>query len=411
MKRTLITNIKSLVQVEDTAREAVCGKDMAEVKTIENAYLLIEDDKIADFGTMDTLSENADMTIDARQRFVLPSFCDSHTHLVYAGSREIEYIDKIRGLSYEEIAKRGGGILNSAKRLQEASEDELFEDAMQRLEEIISYGTGAVEIKSGYGLTTEAELKMLRVIRRLKEASPLTIKANFLGAHGVPLEYRGRQGDFVNLVIDEMIPQVAKENLAEFIDVFCDTGFFTVEETARMLEAGTKHGLVPKIHANELDYSGGIEVGVKYGALSVDHLECVGEKEIATLKTSKTMPTILPGAAFFLNMPYSPARKMIEAGLPVAMASDFNPGSSPSGNMQMVLTFACVNYRLTPQEAINATTINSAYAMGISRTHGSIAKGKQANFYITKDIPTIEYIPYYYGTNKVERTFLNGKQV
>lgn len=411
MKRTLITNIKSLVQVEDTAREAVCGKDMAEVKTIENAYLLIEDDKIADFGTMDTLSENADLTIDAKQRFVLPSFCDSHTHLVYAGSREIEYIDKIRGLSYEEIAKRGGGILNSAKRLQEASEDELFEDAMQRLEEIISYGTGAVEIKSGYGLTTEAELKMLRVIRRLKEASPLTIKANFLGAHGVPLEYRGRQGDFVNLVIDEMIPQVAKENLAEFIDVFCDTGFFTVEETARMLEAGTKHGLVPKIHANELDYSGGIEVGVKYEALSVDHLECVGEKEIATLKTSKTMPTILPGAAFFLNMPYSPARKMIEAGLPVAMASDFNPGSSPSGNMQMVLTFACVNYRLTPQEAINATTINSAYAMGISRTHGSIAKGKQANFYITKDIPTIEYIPYYYGTNKVERTFLNGKQV
>lgn len=411
MKRTLITNIKSLVQVEDTAREAVCGKDMAEVKTIENAYLLIEDDKIANFGTMDTLSENAELTIDAKQRFVLPSFCDSHTHLVYAGSREIEYIDKIRGLSYEEIAKRGGGILNSAKRLQEASEDELFEDAMQRLEEIISYGTGAVEIKSGYGLTTEAELKMLRVIRRLKEASPLTIKANFLGAHGVPLEYRGRQGDFVNLVIDEMIPQVAKENLAEFIDVFCDTGFFTVEETARMLEAGTKHGLVPKIHANELDYSGGIEVGVKYGALSVDHLECVGEKEIATLKTSKTMPTILPGAAFFLNMPYSPARKMIEAGLPVAMASDFNPGSSPSGNMQMVLTFACVNYRLTPQEAINATTINSAYAMGISRTHGSIAKGKQANFYITKDIPTIEYIPYYYGTNKVERTFLNGKQV
>ena len=411
MKRTLITNIKSLVQVEDTAREAVCGKDMAEVKTIENAYLLIEDDKIANFGTMDTLSENADLTIDAKQRFVLPSFCDSHTHLVYAGSREIEYIDKIRGLSYEEIAKRGGGILNSAKRLQEASEDELFEDAMQRLEEIISYGTGAVEIKSGYGLTTEAELKMLRVIRRLKEASPLTIKANLLGAHGVPLEYRGRQGDFVNLVIDEMIPQVAKENLAEFIDVFCDTGFFTVEETARMLEAGTKHGLVPKIHANELDYSGGIEVGVKYGALSVDHLECVGEKEIATLKTSKTMPTILPGAAFFLNMPYSPARKMIEAGLPVAMASDFNPGSSPSGNMQMVLTFACVNYRLTPQEAINATTINSAYAMGISRTHGSIAKGKQANFYITKDIPTIEYIPYYYGTNKVERTFLNGKQV
>ncbi|MEE0917418.1 MAG: imidazolonepropionase [Bacteroidales bacterium] len=409
--RTLVKNIKSLVQVEESARKAVCGEAMAEVACIDNAFLIVEDDKIADFGKMEDLKEtNADKIVDANNRFVLPSFCDSHTHLVYAGSREIEYIDKIRGLSYEEIAKRGGGILNSAKRLQEASEDQLFEDAMKRLEEIASMGTGAVEIKSGYGLTTEAELKMLRVIRRLKEASPLTIRANFLGAHGVPMEYRGNQGAFVDLVINEMIPLVAEEKLADFIDVFCDTGFFTVEETDRMLEAGVRHGMIPKIHANELDYSGGIEVGVKYGALSVDHLECVGEKEIAALKASETMPTILPGAAFFLNMPYSPARKMIEAGLPVAMASDFNPGSSPSGNMQMVMTFACVNYRLTPQEALNATTINSAYAMGLSKTHGSIARGKQANFYITKDIPTIEYIPYYYGTNKVERTFLNGKE-
>ena len=409
--RTLVTNIKSLIQVEENPCEAVCGAAMAEVKSLDNAYLIVEDDKIADFGKMEDLKEtSADKIVDAKQRFVLPSFCDSHTHLVYAGSREIEYIDKIRGLSYEEIAKRGGGILNSAKRLQEASEDQLFEDAMKRLEEIASMGTGAVEIKSGYGLTTEAELKMLRVIRRLKEASPLTIRANFLGAHGVPMEYRGNQGAFVDLVINEMIPLVAEEKLADFIDVFCDTGFFTVEETDRMLEAGVRHGMIPKIHANELDYSGGIEVGVKYGALSVDHLECVGEKEIAALKASETMPTILPGAAFFLNMPYSPARKMIEAGLPVAMASDFNPGSSPSGNMQMVMTFACVNYRLTPQEALNATTINSAYAMGLSKTHGSIARGKQANFYITKDIPTIEYIPYYYGTNKVERTFLNGKE-
>ena len=384
---------------------------MSSINCIDNAYLIIEDDKIADFGTMSQLQDtNADKIIDAKNRFVLPSFCDSHTHLVYSGSREIEYIDKIKGLSYEEIAKRGGGILNSAKRLQQASEEELYEDAMQRLEEIKSYGTGAVEIKSGYGLTTEAELKMLRVIRKLKENSPLTIKANFLGAHGVPMEYRGKQDKFVDLVIDEMIPRVVEEGLADFIDVFCDTGFFTVEETDRMLFAGVKNGLIPKIHANELDYSGGIQVGVKYNALSVDHLECVGEAEIQCLKASQTMPTILPGAAFFLNMPYSPARTMINAGLPVAMASDFNPGSSPSGNMQMVLTFACVNYKLTPQEALNATTINSAYAMGISETHGSIARGKQANFYITKDIPTIEYIPYYYGTNKVERVFLNGKE-
>ena len=409
--RTLITNIKSLVQVEENKRIAVCGEDMANLNCIDNAYLIVEDDKIIDFGQMSELKEtNAEKIIDANNRFVLPSFCDSHTHLVYAGSREIEYIDKIKGLSYEEIAKRGGGILNSAKRLQETSEDKLYEDAMQRLDEIKSYGTGAVEIKSGYGLTTEAELKMLRVIRRLKENSPLTIKANFLGAHGVPMEYRGRQGEFVDLVINEMIPLVVKENLADFIDVFCDTGFFTVEETDRMLFAGMQHGLVPKIHANELDYSGGIQVGVKYNALSVDHLECVGDEEIACLKASQTMPTILPGAAFFLNMPYSPARKMIQAGLPIAMASDFNPGSSPSGNMQMVLTFACVNYKLTPQEAINATTLNSAYAMGISETHGSIARGKKANFYITKDIPTIEYIPYYYGTNKVDRVFLNGKE-
>jgi imidazolonepropionase len=409
--RTLITNIKSLVQVEQTPRIAVCGQDMSSINCIDNAYLIIEDDKIADFGTMSQLQDtNADKIIDAKNRFVLPSFCDSHTHLVYSGSREIEYIDKIKGLSYEEIAKRGGGILNSAKRLQQASEEELYEDAMQRLEEIKSYGTGAVEIKSGYGLTTEAELKMLRVIKKLKENSPLTIKANFLGAHGVPMEYRGKQGEFVDLVINEMIPRVVEEGLADFIDVFCDTGFFTVEETDRMLFAGVKNGLIPKIHANELDYSGGIQVGVKYNALSVDHLECVGEAEIQCLKASQTMPTILPGAAFFLNMPYSPARTMINAGLPVAMASDFNPGSSPSGNMQMVLTFACVNYKLTPQEALNATTINSAYAMGISETHGSIARGKQANFYITKDIPTIEYIPYYYGTNKVERVFLNGKE-
>lgn len=409
--RTLVKNIKSLVQTEDKKRIAVCGEDMSKLNCIDNAYLIVEGDTIFDFGRMEDLKEeNADTIVDAHERFVFPSFCDSHTHLVYAGSREIEYMDKIRGLSYEEIAERGGGILNSAKRLQQASEEELYQDAMQRLEEIISYGTGAVEIKSGYGLTTAAEIKMLRVIRRLKENSPLTIKANFLGAHGVPLEYRGRQSEFVDLVINEMIPLVAQENLAEFIDVFCDKGFFTVEETDRMLFAGMKYGLVPKIHANELDYSGGVQVGVKYNALSVDHLEYVGKDEIRCLKASQTMPTILPGAAFFLNMPYSPAREMIAAGLPVAMASDFNPGSSPSGNMQLILTFACVNYKLTPQEAVNATTLNSAYAMGLSETHGSIARGKKANFFITKPIPTIEYMPYYYGANKVEQVFLNGRK-
>lgn len=409
--RTLVKNIKSLVQTEDKKRIAVCGEDMSKLNCIDNAYLIVEGDTIFDFGRMEDLKEeNADTIVDAHERFVFPSFCDSHTHLVYAGSREIEYMDKIRGLSYEEIAERGGGILNSAKRLQQASEEELYQDAMQRLVEIISYGTGAVEIKSGYGLTTAAEIKMLRVIRRLKENSPLTIKATFLGAHGVPLEYRGRQSEFVDLVINEMIPLVAQENLAEFIDVFCDKGFFTVEETDRMLFAGMKYGLVPKIHANELNYSGGVQVGVKYNALSVDHLEYVGKDEIRCLKASQTMPTILPGAAFFLNMPYSPAREMIAAGLPVAMASDFNPGSSPSGNMQLILTFACVNYKLTPQEAVNATTLNSAYAMGLSETHGSIAKGKKANFFITKPIPTIEYMPYYYGANKVEQVFLNGRK-
>lgn len=376
--KTVIKNIKSLVQVEDKARKFVRGKEMSEVKTIDNAFLLIEDDKIADFGTMDNCP-NADKEVDAKDRMVLPTFCDSHTHLVYAGSREIEYIDKIKGLSYEEIAQRGGGIINSALRLQQTSEEELYEDAMQRLNTIIKYGTGAVEIKSGYGFTTEAELKMLRVIRKLKENSPLTIKANFLGAHGVPLEYKNNVDAFVDKIVEEMIPKVADEGLADFIDVFCDRGFFTVEQTDRMLNEGVKRGLKPKIHANELGASGGIQVGVKYNALSVDHLEYTGEEEIQCLLNSNTMPTILPGAAFFLNMPYAPARKMIEAGLPIAMASDFNPGSSPSGNMQLVLTFACVNYRLLPQEAINATTINTAYAMDVVDSLGSICKGKKAN--------------------------------
>ena len=408
--RTLIANIKELVQVEETPRLKVCGKDMAQMQTIKDAYLIVEDDRIADFGYMKDLKEQTfDHTVNAEGRMVFPSFCDSHTHLVYAGSREIEYIDKIRGLSYEEIAKRGGGILNSAKRVQEASEQELFDDAMQRLQQMIGFGSGAVEVKSGYGMTVEAEMKMLRVIRRLKEESPLTIKSTLLGAHGIPMEYRGRQEAFVDLVVNEMIPQAAAEGLADFVDVFCDEGFFTVTDTERMLEAGAKYGLRAKIHANELACSGGIQVAVKYDALSCDHLEYTGDAEIECLKNSNTMPTVLPGAAFFLNMRHAPVRQMMDAGLPVAMASDCNPGSSPSTNMQLILSMACVNYRMVPEEAFNATTINSAYAMGLSQSHGSIARGKRANFYITKPIPTYEYMPYAYGENKVEVTFLGGK--
>lgn len=407
--KTLIKNIKELIQVERNPKLRVCGKDMASIETIKNAYLIVEDDKIAEFGEMSELKEQTfDKEVDASGRMVFPSFCDSHTHMVYAGSREIEYIDKIRGLSYDEIAKRGGGILNSAKRVQEASEEQLYEDAMQRLEMMMRLGTGAVEIKSGYGMTTEAELKMLRVIRRLKENSPLTIKSTLLGAHGIPMEYRGRQEKFVDLVIDEMIPQAAKENLADFIDVFCDEGFFTCEDTERMLEAGAKFGMRPKIHANEMACSGGIQVAVKYNALSCDHLEYTGDEEIKCLLGSETMPTVLPGAAFFLNMVHAPVRKMMDAGLPVAIASDYNPGSSPSPNMQLILSMACVNYRMLPEEAINATTINTAYAMGVSKELGSIAVGKRANFYITKPISTYEYMPYAYGENKVERVFING---
>ncbi len=415
--KTLITNIKKLVQVGSSPRKWVAGEEMSVLPCLSDAYLLIEGDRIAGFGEMDRLDrsklEETDFLqeIDASGRLVLPSFCDSHTHLVYAGSREIEYIDKIRGFSYEEIARRGGGILNSARRMRQASEEELYEDAYVRIEEIASLGTGAVEIKSGYGLDTESELKMLRIIRRLKETTPLLIKATFLGAHAVPEEYKGRQTEYVDLIINEMIPAVAAEDLADYIDVFCDKGFFTIEDTDRMLNAGMKYGLRPKIHANELDFSGGVQVGVKYNALSVDHLEYIGEKEIQCLLGSDTMPTVLPGAAFFLNMPCSPVREMIRAGLPVALASDYNPGSSPSGNMKLVMSLGCVNYKMLREEVINATTLNSAYAMGVEEEVGSITVGKLANFYITKPIPGIEFLPYAYGSNLVDQVFLRGKQL
>ncbi len=412
----LIVNIKTLAGLDDGMQLLKAGSRMSDFERINDAWLLTEGSRIAGFGAMEQLdkelySHPGIKVIDARGRMVFPSFCDSHTHLVYAGSREIEYVDKIRGLSYEEIARRGGGILNSARRLHDTSEEELVQQALERLNEIIAFGTGAVEIKSGYGLNTEDELKMLRVIQQLKKLSPLTIKSTFLGAHAVPAEYKGRQDEYVDLIINEMIPQVAAANLADFIDVFCDRGFFTVEQTERILMAGIKYGMKPKIHANELDYSGGIQVGVKYDSLSVDHLEFTGDEEIEALLGSETMPTLLPGAAFFLNMVHAPARKMIEAGLPLALASDFNPGSSPSGNMQLILSMGSIMFRMTPEESFNACTINGAYAMGISEQYGSIARDKMANFYITKPIPTIEFMPYSYGSNKVETVVLNGKVV
>ncbi|MFH0896343.1 MAG: imidazolonepropionase [Bacteroidota bacterium] len=407
----LIKNIKELVNTEKNPVPFRSGKAMQEMKTIKDAYLFIHEDRIVSFGKMKDLTPQPGKgvnIIDAKGKMVFPSFCDSHTHLVYAGSREIEYVDKIKGLSYEEIAKRGGGILNSAKRLHAASEEQLIAEALPRLHEIMMLGTGAVEIKSGYGLNTKDEIKMLRVIKKLKTLSPLTIKATFLGAHAVPAEYKGKQKDYVELIINEMIPQVAAEELADYIDVFCDRGFFSMEETERMLMAGMKYGLRPKIHANELDYSGGIQAGVKYGALSVDHLEYTGEKEIKCLLGSETMPTLLPGAAFFLGMIYAPARKMIDAGLPVALASDFNPGSAPSGNMQLILSMGCIKYKMLPEEAINAVTLNTAYAMGVSDELGTIAVGKKANVFVTKSIPSVEFMPYSFGSNKVETVILNG---
>jgi imidazolonepropionase len=414
----LITNIGCLVQTEDIPQSMVSGKKMSLLNTISDAYLIIKDEIFTDFGSMVDLDRNIIKSeknnfniVDAARKFVFPSFCDSHTHLVYAGSRENEFTDKIRGLSYEEIARRGGGILNSAKKLHETSEDELFDQSMIRVNEIISLGTGAVEIKSGYGLTLENEIKMLRVIRRIKENTPLEVKATFLGAHAIPFEFKNNHEKYVDIVINEMIPVVASEELADFIDVFCDRGFFSVEDTERVLMAGIKHGFIPKLHANELDYSGGVQVGVKYDALSVDHLEFTGDAEIEALLGSETMPTLLPGSAFFLGLPYPPARKMINAGLPVALASDYNPGSSPSGNMKLIMSLGCIKLRMLPEEVINAVTINSAYAMGLSETHGSIARGKVANVFITKNIPSYDFMPYAFGSDLIDTVILKGKLI
>ena len=414
----LITNIKALIQVEDDPKPRICGKNMSILNTISDAYLLIQDGNITCYGKMKDIpgyfpvaSGSDTQIIDAAGKFLFPSFCDSHTHLVYAGSREAEFTDKIRGLSYEEIAKRGGGILNSAKILHDTSEDELFIQSMIRINEIISQGTGAVEIKSGYGLNLADELKMLRVIRRIRETSPVEVRATFLGAHTVPDDYRHNKRNYVDLIINEMIPVVSSEGLADYIDVFCDRGFFTAVDTERILMAGLKYGLVPKIHANELDFSGGVQTGVKYNALSVDHLERTGDAEIETLKGSETMPTLLPGSAFFLGLPDPPARRMIDAGLGLALASDYNPGSSPSGNMKLIMSLACIKLKMMPEEVINAVTINSAYAMGLSETHGSIAKGKIANVFITKKIPSYEFMPYAFGSDLIETVILKGKVI
>ena len=467
--KTIIYNIGTLAGILPSDVRRLEGAQMNHVECIEDAYLVIEDGIITEYGEMSdsvilngtkdpvilngtkwseeslgersfadaqddkngaqedkngaqeekngtqeekngTQDENIEY-IDAKGGLVMPAFCDSHTHIVYAGCRDGEFRDKIAGLSYEEIAARGGGILNSADLLHETSEDELYRQAMERVEEIMAMGTGAVEIKSGYGLTVEDELKMLRVIKRIKETAPITVKANFLGAHAVGRAYRGRQSEYVDLVCEEMLPKVAEEGLADFVDVFCDTGFFTVEETARILEKAAKYGIRPKIHANELEVSGGVQVGVKYNALSVDHLEKTTEAEIESLRGSETMPTMLPGCSFFLGIPFGNAKGYIEAGLPVALASDYNPGSSPSGNMRFVMALGCIRMRLTPEQSFNACTINSAYAMGVSCELGSITLGKKANLIITKPVPSLAFIPYSHQTPVIEQVILNGTRI
>ena len=410
--RLLVKNIGTIVGIDTARRERIAGADMDSMQSVDNAWLTAEDGVITAFGSMDCCPEAEGFDVlDAGGGVLFPSYCDSHTHIVYAGSREQEFVDKIHGLTYEQIAARGGGILNSAERLHNTTEDELYHQAMQRIEEIIAMGTGAVEIKSGYGLTTEDEMKMLRVIARIKQSSPLAVKATFLGAHAVPKEYKGRQQEYVDLVCEQMIPAVAAEGLAEAVDVFCDRGFFTVEQTRRIVECGAKYGMRAKIHANELDFSGGVELGVEMGALSVDHLECSGDDQIAALKGSQTMPTLLPGAAFFLGMSYPPARKMVDEGLAVALASDYNPGSSPSGNMRFVTSLASIRMRLTPTEALWAATLNGAAAMGLSDNYGSITVGKVANFFITKPLSSFEFFTYAYNTPLIERIVLSGNVV
>jgi len=407
---TLITNIQELLQIRDASVSKVSGAEMAILPSIKNAYLLIENDLISDFGSMENCPKiNADETIDATGKVVLPTWCDSHTHIVYAGNRLQEFVDRINGLSYEEIANRGGGILNSAKKLNETSEEEIYEQSKLRLEEVMKQGTGAVEIKSGYGLTVDGELKMLRVIRKLAQNYPIKIKSTFLGAHAFPLEYKENHSAYIDLIVNEMLPKIAQENLADYIDAFCETGYFSVEETERIMEAGKQYGLQAKIHVNQFNAIDGIAACVKHNALSVDHLEIVTDEDIEVLKNSNTMPVALPSCSYFISIPYTPARKMLNAGLPLALATDFNPGTTPSGNMNFVVATACIKMKMTPEEAINAATINGAYAMGIEKTHGSITKGKKANVIITKQITSFYQLPYCFGTDLIDNVIIEGK--
>ena len=407
--KTLFVNIKELIQVRDTGVKKVSGKAMNSLPTIKNAFLLIENDRIIDFGKMEQLpNRSVANMIDCKGKMILPTWCDSHTHIVFAGNREQEFVDRINGLSYEEIANNGGGILNSAKKLQRTSEEDLYNQSAKRLEEVIALGTGSVEIKSGYGLTVEAELKMLRVIRKLKENYAIPIKATFLGAHAVPTEFINNKEGYINLIIEEMMPKIVEENLADFIDVFCEVGYFSVDETNKILSAGKKHGLIPKVHVNQFNVIGGIQVSTKHNALSVDHLEVLNDDDIASLKASETMPVALPSCSFFLGIPYTPARKIIDSGLALAIATDYNPGSTPSGNMNFVVATACIKMKMTPEEAINAATINGAFAMNLENTVGSITKGKLANFIITKEIPSYGFLPYSFGSNLINEVYING---
>jgi imidazolonepropionase len=410
---TVIKNIKEIVQVEHTIRKWVAGKDMARLETIKNGFIEIKDGIISNFGSMEDWKGIDDWNnteiIDANDGMVFPSYCDSHSHLVFAGNRENEWEQRLKGASYEEIAAKGGGILNSAKKLQNTSEEELLESALKRADEIIKMGTGAIEIKSGYGLTVDAELKMLRVIKKLNELSPLTIKATFLGAHAIPLEYKSRKSDYLDCIINEMLPRIAEESLAEYIDIFCEEGYFSVEDTKRLLAEAKKWGLTPKTHVNQFTILGGVEASVKHGALSVDHLEIMNDDDFKALKCSECMPTLLPSCSFFLGIPYGPARKIMDEGMPVALATDFNPGSSPSGNMNFVASLGCIQMGMTPEEVINATTINTAYAMGLSKELGSIAIGKKANLFITKPISSYAYIPYSFGHQHIDKIMINGQ--
>jgi imidazolonepropionase len=408
----LIKNIKELLQIRETHIQKVSGKEMSVLPSIKNAFLLIQDDLILDFGSMNKLGDfRVDKTIDASGRIVLPTYCDSHTHIVFAGNREQEFVDRINGLSYEEIAKRGGGILNSAKVLSKTNENDLYEQSIKRVKEVIALGTGALEIKSGYGLSLSSEIKMLNVIKRIKETIPIKIKATFLGAHAIPIKYKNNKEGYIDLIINNMLPEISKGALAEYIDVFCEKGYFSLEETEQILQAGKKYGLTPKIHVNQFNAFGGVRLAVKYGALSVDHLEELIDDDIAALSESETMPVALPSCSYFLSIPYTPGRKLIDSGLPLALASDYNPGSTPSGNMNFVISTACIKMKLTPEEAINAATINGAYAMGIGKDYGSITKGKKANIIITKKIPSYYYLPYAFGNNHIDKVIINGKEI